>query len=295
VTDNLEEIATKLEASSQYRVLRRIGKAEVLNAPDGTPTKVGVVLDVETTGLNPLRDEIVELGMVKFEFTPDGRIFRILGTFESFSEPSIPIPPDISRLTGITREMVNGKSIDPMAVTAFVDEAAIVIAHNAGFDRRFCERAWPGFALKAWACSMSEVDWQNEDFEGIKLGYLLAGCGLFHDGHRATEDCRALLEVLARPLPRSGETALKRLLDTARGATVRIWAEGAPYELREVLKARGYRWSDGADGGTRAWWTEVAAYNLGAELAYLKAEIYRSDVVLPTKRLTAFERFSDRV
>lgn len=295
VTDSLEAMAAKLEASGKYRVLRRIGIREAFNTPDGTPSKIGIVLDVETTGLDPLRDEIIELGMVKFEFTSDGRIFRIIGTFESFREPSIPIPPDISRLTGIRPEMVKGKTIDPTGVTAFVDDAAIVIAHNAGFDRRFCERAWPRFALQAWACSMSEVDWQSEGFEGTKLGYLLAGCGLFHDGHRATEDCRALLEVLARLLPGSGEPALKRLLDTARGVTVQIWAEGAPYELRETLKARGYRWSDGTDGGPRAWWIEVTESDLDAELAFLKAEIYHRDVVPPTKRLTAFDRFSDRV
>ena len=295
VTDRLEAMASKLQVSGNYRVLRRVGRRETFNTPDGTLPKVGVVLDVETTGLNPLCDEIVELGMVKFEFASDGRIFRVLGTFESFREPSVPIPQEISRLTGITPEMVKGKVINPREVAAFVDDAAIVIAHNAGFDRRFCERTWPGFALKAWACSMSEVDWQGEGFEGTKLGYLLAGCGLFHDGHRATEDCRALLEVLARPLPRSGETALKRLLDNARGVTVRIWTEGAPYELREILKARGYRWSDGADGGPRAWWTEVAESDLDAELAFLKTEIYRRDVVVPTKRLTAFDRFSNRV
>lgn len=293
--DRLEAMAAKLEASGDYRVLRRVGRRERFTAPDGTSAKVGVVLDVETTGLDPLRDEIVELGMVKFEFSPDGRVFRVLSTFEAFREPSAPIPPEITRLTGITYDMVEGKSINPLEVAGFVDDVAIVIAHNAAFDRRFCERAWPVFTLKAWACSMSEVNWHEEGFEGTKLGYLLAGCGLFHDGHRAAEDCRAVLEVLASPLSRSGETALKRLLDTARGVTVRIWADRAPYELREVLRVRGYRWSDGTDGGLRAWWIDVAEAELDAELAFLKSEIYRREFEPPMKRLTAFDRFSDRI
>jgi DNA polymerase-3 subunit epsilon len=72
---------------------------------------------------------------------------------------------------------------------------------------------------------MLEVDWAPEGFEGTKLAYLLAGCGWFHEGHRAVEDCIALVEVLAAPLPKSGDTALKRLLDTARKPTARIWAE----------------------------------------------------------------------
>ena len=40
----------------------------------------GIILDVETTGLNSSADEIVELGMVNFEFARDGRVFRVLDT-----------------------------------------------------------------------------------------------------------------------------------------------------------------------------------------------------------------------
>jgi DNA polymerase-3 subunit epsilon len=121
------------------------------------------------------------------------------------------------------------------------------------------------------------------------------GCGLFHDAHRAVDDCRALLEILARPLPATGEPALKRLLDTARKATYRIWAANSPYDLKDQLKGRGYRWSDGADGRARSWWVDVTEEQLDQELKYLETDIYGRPVDLPIAKLTAFERFSDRV
>ena len=45
-----------------------------------------------------------------------------------------------SRLTGITDAMLAGQRINLDAVEAFIEQADLVIAHNAGFDRPFCER-----------------------------------------------------------------------------------------------------------------------------------------------------------
>ena len=141
---------------------------------------------------------------------------------------------------------------------------------------------------------MSQVDWEQEGFDGTKLGYLLGGCGLFHDGHRADEDCRALLEILSRPLPSTGEVGLKRLLDTARKPTMRVWAENAPFDFKDILKARGYRWNDGSDGRPRSWWTDLHPEGLEGELAFLRADIFQYEADIPVRRVTAVDRFSDR-
>ncbi|WLB63357.1 hypothetical protein QIH96_44030 [Bradyrhizobium japonicum] len=73
------------------------------------------------------------------------------------------------------------------------------------------------------------------------------GAGFFHQTHRAVDDCHALLEVLALDLPTTGSPALALLLKTARKKTGRVWAEQSPFELKDSLKRRGYRWSDGSD------------------------------------------------
>lgn len=290
----LAAMAEALAKSADYRVLRRLAPRRTFTPSIGQSTKTGVLLDVETTGLDQQKDEVIELGMVKFDYLPDGRITGLRNVFSSFNEPSEPIPLEVTALTGITNEMVAGQRIDEAAVSSFADDAVIVIAHNASFDRKFAERYWPIFQRKAWGCSATEVEWRKHGFEGSRLGYLLNGAGFFHQAHRAVDDCHALLEILAFELPTIGTPALAVLLERARKRTVRVWAEQSPFDLKDLLKRRGYRWSDGSDGRPRSWYIDVDESKLDDEIAFLKTEIYLRDVEPRLQTLTALKRFSVR-
>ncbi|WP_459584594.1 3'-5' exonuclease [Bradyrhizobium diazoefficiens] len=238
-----EDMAALLESTGRYRVLRRLAPRAAYHAPDGTPTRRAVFIDLETTGLDPVADEIVEIAMVPFDYSDDGRIFAVHESFARFRDPGRPIPPEVSAMTGITDAMVAGAAIEPAEIEAFLgDTAALVVAHNCSFDRRFAERFCPAFAHLPWACSWAEIPWREEGFvDGTKLVHLAAACGFFHEGHRAVHDCLAGIELLSRPLPRSGQRALAVLLSSARAPRWRVRAAGAPFELRESLKRRGYR------------------------------------------------------
>ncbi|WP_461326052.1 3'-5' exonuclease [Bradyrhizobium diazoefficiens] len=292
---DLAAMAEALSRSADFRVLRRLVPRIPSSPVAGQETRIGILLDTETTGLDHARDEVIELGIVKFDYTPDGRIVGVRDTFSAFNEPSAPIPPEVTELTGITDDMVAGHRINEAAVTAFVDGSVIAIAHNAGFDRKFAERYWPVFEDLAWGCSATEVDWRKHGFAGAQLGYLLNGAGFFHQAHRAVDDCHALLEVLALDLPTTGSPALALLLETARKKTWRIWAEQPPFELKDSLKRRGYRWSDGNDGRPKSWYIDVCETALDDEIAFLKAEVYLREVEPRLQALTAFTRFSARV
>lgn len=141
---------------------------------------------------------------------------------------------------------------------------------------------------------MTQVDWVAEGFEGTKLAYLAMGAGFFYERHRAAQDCIAAIELLAAPLPKSSVPAMTRLLERARRPTWRIWAEGAPFELKDALKARGYRWNGDSNSNPRAWYIDVDDDARERELAFLRAEIYQREVEILTQKITAFERFSDR-
>ena len=92
-----------------------------------------IAFDLETTGLNTNTDEIIEIGIAKFR---DG---EIIDRFQSFVKPSIPIPADITHLTGIHPEDVEDApcfaDLMPQLGERFGDLP--VIAHNASFDMSF--------------------------------------------------------------------------------------------------------------------------------------------------------------
>jgi DNA polymerase-3 subunit epsilon len=291
---DLDAMAVALAASGRYRVLRRLDPRPFIEPPDGSETRLGLFLDVETTGLDPSRDEIIELAMVPFTYSLDGRIFEIRDAFQTFRDPGRSIPPEVTAMTGITDEMVAGQIIDPAEVVAVASGAALVVAHNAAFDRRFAERLSEMFATKPWACSMTQIDWGVEGYEGTKLAYLTMGAGFFYERHRAKHDCIAAIELLATPLPKAGVPAMAKLLERARRPNWRIWAENSPFELKDQLKARGYRWNGDGTRNPRAWYIDVDDEARERELTYLRTEVYQREVNLRVRKITAYERFSDR-
>ncbi len=294
VRDDNEGLVMRLTSTGDYRILRRL-QASWIASTDRRSSPYGIFLDTETTGLDHSSDTVIELAMLPFDYAPDGRVLSLGEPFVGLRDPGRPIPAPVTALTGITQEMVEGSAIVAAEVDSFVREAAIVIAHNAAFDRPFCEKLWPVFASKPWGCSLREIPWSDEGFEGAKLCHLAAGHGFFFDGHRAVDDCRAGVEVLARPLPRSARTGLSVLLASARCPRIRLRAVGAPYGLRGVLKARGYRWSGGEDGRAKGWFVDVDEAAQQDECAFLRQEIYgREDATIETHRITAWDRYSER-
>ena len=289
---NEEEAAQRLEQGGRYRVLRKLVPRAVIPRAESAFPNLAVLVDTETTGLNHAKDEIIEIGAVAFTYDDDGTVGDVVGIYSGLRQPSDPIPAEITRLTGITDEMVAGLKIDVAALDALIEPADLVIAHNAAFDRPFCEKVSPAFVSKSWACSVKEIQWADLGFEGNKLGYLVGQSGLFHEGHRATDDCNALLEVLARPAGKGGALLFSQLLRSSERSRVRIYAENAPFDMKDQLKGRGYRWSDGSDGRPRAWWSEIDDELEEEELRYLRTEIYGWEDAEPLiQRLTALDRY----
>ncbi|MDR1589794.1 MAG: PolC-type DNA polymerase III [Oscillospiraceae bacterium] len=109
------------------------GRPAVFGAPGGSARDEIVVFDIETTGLSARDDAITEIGAVIMR---DGRETE---RFHTFADPDRPIPPDITRLTGIRDSDVAGAPSQMAAVTAFLEFAGdrTLAAHNAPFDIGF--------------------------------------------------------------------------------------------------------------------------------------------------------------
>lgn len=96
-----------------------------------------VALDLETTGLRPKYDKILEIGAVRVE---DG---EVTGTYETFIDHGVEIPQRITELTGITAGMVKGSPLAREAVEGFLEFAgeSVLLGHNVLFDYSFMKRS----------------------------------------------------------------------------------------------------------------------------------------------------------
>ena len=294
-TDDLEALAERLEQSGDFRILRRVPSVSCYaEPPTGIDLRRGLIVDVETTGLDPARDKIIELAILPFDFSSDGGLYVVHEGYAGFEDPGAPLPELVVRLTGITDADVRGQTLDDDAVAALAAEASLVIAHNAAFDRRFLERRFPIFVDKPWGCSKEQVPWADEGLRSRSLDYLLYRFGWFFDGHRAMNDCRATLHLLSLTLPLSLRPILPVLLENARKRTWRIWAIDSPFDLKDRLKTRGYRWSNGEDGRPKAWFRDVDDADLAAEEQFLADEIYGGQPRHDRTRIDFRNRFSER-
>ncbi len=268
-----EEAIAALAASGDYRVLRRLDLPAGPRSTGGDAgTSVGVVVDVETTGLDPSRDRVVELSLRRFRYDGDGVITRLDRPYSWLEDPGGPLDPAISALTGLTNADLAGRSIDERRATALLRSAHVRIAHSAAFDRRFVERRLPEAAGLAWACSLREVDWRARGFDGNgrALGWLLAQAGVFNAAaHRASADVDAVLALLGHGAL-DGRTALAELIATASRPTWSVAAVGAAFDVKDALRARGYRWNP----DDKVWWREIADSERAGEEAWLFEEVY---------------------
>ncbi|HEU4565439.1 MAG TPA: hypothetical protein VFS05_12340, partial [Gemmatimonadaceae bacterium] len=110
----------------------------------------------------------------------------------------------------------------------------------------------------------------------------------------AADDCYAGIHVLASRT-HTGVLPFALLLQSARTTTVRIWAIDSPFDRKDALKARRYRWSDGKDGRPKAWYIDVPERDAGAECAWLDETVYAwREPARQAERITARERYSVR-
>jgi DNA polymerase-3 subunit epsilon len=290
---DLETLAATLAADPRYRVLRRLDLSYAGGAPIASgEVRRAAIVDIETTGMDRQDDQVIELGIVVFEYgVESGEVGPVVGRYSGFEDPGRPIPPESARIHGITDDMVSGQRLDEAAIRAVLKDVELVIAHNAGFDRPFLEARLPLFAALPWGCSVRDVDWKAAGLASAALEFLAYRAGLFYDAHRAQMDCLAVLAVLAQSMGDTGKPALRALLVRAREASYQVAALRSHFDTKDLLKARGYRWNADA----RVWAIDIAAAGRDAELAWLKAAVYGGrDAEVEIETLSARERYSGR-
>ncbi len=161
-----------------------------------------IAIDLETTGLSPLVDRIIEIAAYKV--TKEGE-----SVFSTLINPEIPIPPHTTAIHNITDEMVLNSPVLIQVLSElkdFLGELPIV-AHNAKFDLGFVvmgllrSKIKPSNSSIYCSCKMSRIT--HKEVANHKLGTLVKELNIpLENHHRALDDAFASLKIFIKSLER---------------------------------------------------------------------------------------------
>ena len=283
-----ERLAKALERSDDYRVLRRV-PARFTNMPEGGAPPDGfcvALVDLETTSLDASDGHIIELALMLVWLSDEGDVIGHFGPLNWLEDPGVPIPAEITMVTGLAAQHLVGKKINDASVAGLLSRADLLCAHNAKFEVSWLEKRYPELGGKAWACSMADIDWLKAGCDGRAQQHLLSQHGWFSNAHRAADDVWSLFVLLQesrRGCERKSRTHFQRLLAAANRVTTLVQATRAPFSKKDLLKGRGYRWNSSG----RVWQKELDK----SLVAHEQAWFFRSGLPAPTLApMSAHER-----
>ena len=246
------------------------------------------VVDLETTGLDFERDQIVEIGLQLIAVNRnDYKEVKNLKEYESYNDTNLEIDEEITQLTGITKQMIEGKSIEWSKVEEIFSSSDIIVAHNALFDRHFLEKNID--FSNVWACSKSDIDWKKRGFLNTKLELLCVWHGFFYDAHRAMNDVAATTHLLIHP-SYGGDPPLKELVENSQKKHHLI-INRFPYNetfIKLIKKRGGYRYNP-KDKSWRILLKEKDLLDL--EVEWLQKNIYNGYFQGDVREISLFDKY----
>lgn len=168
------------------------------------------IIDIETTGGLAKRDRITEIGIV----VSDGK--KIIDQYETLVNPGISIPYNITRITGITNDMVVDapKFYEVAKKVVEMTEDTVFVAHNVNFDYSFIQKAFANLGYSFSKRRLCTVKMSRKAFPGLKsysLGNLIKHFNIeVKDRHRALEDAVATTKIFHMILDKKPEELQER-------------------------------------------------------------------------------------
>ena len=157
-----------------------------------------VIFDIETTGFSPVKNKIIEIGAVKVSGG------EIVDHFSVFVNPQVPIPYEITQLTGINDDMVVEAETIEEVLPKFVDfcEGSVLVAHNANFDMSFINENVRRQRIKASYTYVDTLGLARVLLPGQAKHTLDAVCKTLkislENHHRAVDDAGATAQMFIR-------------------------------------------------------------------------------------------------
>ena len=189
-----------------------------------------LIVDCETTGLDPATDRLIEVGAVLFD-VGDRAVLSQVSTLLPVRENPV---ERINRIAARTAQGTPAVVIEQakQLVRTLAVHADAYVAHNVAFDSKWL----PELGDKRWICTMEDVRWPRvsrtrQSVVGLALDYEVPVWA----AHRALTDCTYLVQVMQR------EPELERLLVEALEPK-QLYVAIVSYEERQVAKDAGFTW-----------------------------------------------------
>jgi DNA polymerase-3 subunit epsilon len=213
----------------------------------GVP-KTLLIIDTETTGLEPENHRCVEVGAILFDVQSRAVLAQqsfLLPAETNAAEPINRIPAAVTRLSQPWKQALHW-------FQDLLDTADVLVAHNAAFDRQWFGRGELPAVTLPWLCSMEDMRWpadrQLRSRPSVRDLALAYGVPVWA-AHRALTDCIYLAEVFARC------DDLEQLLLQGLEPRQLVRAK-VSYDDRQLARDAGFRWNDPIKG---AWARRMSA------------------------------------
>ena len=161
-----------------------------------------VAIDVETTGLSPVKNELIEISAIKYNGS------QKIDVFSTLIKPKTKIPYYITNITGITNEMVESSPYIEDVMPKLLDFVGNnpIVAHNANFDYGFIQNySNNAFSKNKLIDTVSIGRKMYPNLPNHKLGTIAKYIGITEDGfHRAEFDCECCAKIYINYLKKIG-------------------------------------------------------------------------------------------
>jgi DNA polymerase III subunit epsilon len=203
-----------------------------------------LIIDTETTGLDPSTDSVIETGLVLYSVEHQTTLIQFSTLHYASANPA----EQINRIPAAA--LIDIEERYPLLslsslLSCLVEDADVIVAHNAEFDRAFFGGNWHS---KPWLCTKDDFTWPRQTKPGESLVTLALEHGIgVASAHRALTDCQLIAALFDRMPDLQGMFAHAMRPRATFEAKV-------SYDEREIAKAAGFRW----DGAKKRWTRRMA-------------------------------------